>query len=59
MSTGAGPDTSVVATCLKKIQDAMGTDAVKVTGTIAADEYCLKIQRGSRQSVTGSDQEMN
>jgi hypothetical protein len=35
MSSGgaAGPDTSVVAICMKKIQDAMGTENVKVTGT--------------------------
>jgi hypothetical protein len=33
-SAGAGgPDTSVVDTCLKKIQAALGSDDVKVTGT--------------------------
>lgn len=30
---GAGPDTSVVNTCLKKIQEALGSDNVQVTGT--------------------------
>jgi hypothetical protein len=36
MSSSAGmppPDTSVVDTCLKKIQAALGSDNVKVTGT--------------------------
>jgi hypothetical protein len=30
---GGGADTSVVDTCLKKIQAALGSDNVKVTGT--------------------------
>jgi hypothetical protein len=38
-SAGAsGPDTSVVDTCLKKIQAALGSDNVKVTGTNMSDE---------------------
>lgn len=31
-TTGGEPDTSVVDVCLKKIQEALGSDDVKVTG---------------------------
>jgi hypothetical protein len=43
-SAGAGgPDTSVVDTCLKKIQTALGSDNVQVTGTSTSDVTSRRI----------------